>query len=102
MGVWTELLGTPAAATDNFFDLGGHSMLAVQMANRVARETGVRLKLMRLVNQNLAQVASALPELPASSASASEPSAKGLATGLGARISRGFKRLIGLGGTVVP
>jgi acyl-coenzyme A synthetase/AMP-(fatty) acid ligase len=102
MGVWTELLGTPAAATDNFFDLGGHSMLAVQMANRVARETGVRLKLMRLVNQNLTQIASELPELPASSASAPEPSAKGLAAGLGARISRGLKRLIGRGGTVVP
>jgi len=62
--VWSELIGVPATASDNFFDLGGHSMLAVQMANRVARDTGTRIKLMRLATQTLAQIALDLPLSP--------------------------------------
>jgi len=60
-GVWSELIGVPASAADNFFDLGGHSMLAVQMANRVARDTGTRIKLIRLASHTLAQIALDLP-----------------------------------------
>jgi hypothetical protein len=62
VGVWSELLGTVARPQDNFFDLGGHSMLAVQMANRVARDTGVRLRLLSLGTQSLAQAAASLPQ----------------------------------------
>jgi hypothetical protein len=85
--VWTELLGMPAGADDNFFELGGHSMLAVQMASRVERDTGVRIKLIRLGAETLAQVASGLPLAVADSA----PSA-----GVGGRISNGLRRLFGL------
>ncbi|KAF1710016.1 non-ribosomal peptide synthetase [Pseudoxanthomonas kalamensis DSM 18571] len=60
--VWSEILGTEAGSEDNFFELGGHSMLAVQMSNRVLRETGVRLRLLSLATQTLAQAASDLPE----------------------------------------
>lgn len=60
--LWTELLGTATGPDDNFFDLGGHSMLAVQMANRVARDTGARIRLVRLATQTLSQVAADLPE----------------------------------------
>jgi len=59
--VWTQILGTQAGPDDNFFDLGGHSMLAAKMANRVARETGHRIKLMPLATQTLAQLAAGLP-----------------------------------------
>lgn len=59
--LWTELLHCKVEAGDNFFDLGGHSMLAVQMANRVHRDTGVRIQLMTLATQSLAQIASTLP-----------------------------------------
>lgn len=59
--LWTELLHRKVEAGDNFFDLGGHSMLAVQMANRVHRDTGVRIQLMTLATQSLAQTASMLP-----------------------------------------
>jgi hypothetical protein len=62
IAVWSELLGNPAGPDDNFFDLGGHSMLAVQMANRVMRDTGVRLRLLSLATQTLAQAAALLPE----------------------------------------
>jgi amino acid adenylation domain-containing protein len=85
--VWTELLGMPAGADDNFFELGGHSMLAVQMASRVERDTGVRIKLIRLGAETLAQVAAGLPLVAAESA----PSA-----GVGGRISNGLRRLFGL------
>ncbi|HEY5972739.1 MAG TPA: amino acid adenylation domain-containing protein, partial [Pseudoxanthomonas sp.] len=61
IGIWTEMLGAEAGPADNFFDLGGHSMLAVQMANRVARETGVRVRLLPLATQTLSQIAAELP-----------------------------------------
>ncbi|MFC3549824.1 amino acid adenylation domain-containing protein [Lysobacter cavernae] len=82
-GVWAGLLGGEVTPTDNFFDLGGHSMLAVQMANRVARDTGVRIKLIRLATQTLAQIAVDLPQHGA--VAPQQP--------LGARIARGFIRL---------
>ena len=59
--LWAELLHRKVEPGDNFFDLGGHSMLAVQMANRVHRDTGVRIQLMTLATQSLAQIASTLP-----------------------------------------
>lgn len=84
--VWTELLGLRPGPDDNFFDLGGHSMLAVQMVNRVARETGVQIKLIRLGSETLAGLAADLPEPGATAAPASSG-------GLG----HGLRRLFGLG-----
>ena len=86
-GVWSELLGMPAGADDNFFELGGHSMLAVQMASRVERDTGVRIKLIRLGAETLAQVAAGLPV----AAAESSPS-----TGVGGLIGNRLRRLFGL------
>ncbi|HEU0305405.1 MAG TPA: amino acid adenylation domain-containing protein, partial [Lysobacter sp.] len=85
--VWSELLGLPAGPDDNFFELGGHSMLAVQMASRVERDTGQRIKLIRLGAETLAQVAAGLP----APADAPAPG-----TGVGGRISNGLRRLFGL------
>lgn len=59
--LWGEMLATVVVPSDNFFDLGGNSLQAVQMADRVARETGVRLKLMSLATLSLAQLAAELP-----------------------------------------
>ncbi|MFC5578028.1 amino acid adenylation domain-containing protein [Lysobacter niabensis] len=85
--IWSELLGLPAGPDDNFFELGGHSMLAVQMASRVERDTGQRIKLIRLGAETLAQVATALP-LP--------NDAPGPEARAGGRISSGLRRLFGL------
>src|SRR5690606_26596270 len=60
-GLWTALLGVEAGPQDNFFDRGGHSMLAAKMASRVARETGHRIRLMPLATQTLAHLAAELP-----------------------------------------
>lgn len=87
MDVWTELLGLPAGPDDNFFELGGHSMLAVQMASRVERDTGHRIKLIRLGAETLSQVAAGLP------APAETSPREG---GMGGRISNGLRRLFGL------
>jgi len=84
--VWSELLGLPAGPDDNFFDLGGHSMLAVQMASRVEHDTGHRIKLIRLGAETLAQVAAGLPE------PAEEPAKERV----GGKISNGLRRLFGL------
>ncbi|MFC5568916.1 amino acid adenylation domain-containing protein [Lysobacter yangpyeongensis] len=87
VSVWTELLGIPAGPDDNFFELGGHSMLAVQMASRVERDTGHRIKLIRLGAETLAQVAAGLPE------PAEEPVKEARA---GGRFGNGLRRLFGL------
>jgi amino acid adenylation domain-containing protein len=59
--VWRELLGTPSvSANDNFFDAGGHSLLAVEMAERVRALTGVRLNLLDVANGTLGTLAADL------------------------------------------
>ncbi|MCR6626923.1 MAG: amino acid adenylation domain-containing protein [Pseudoxanthomonas sp.] len=85
--VWSDILAMPASAQDNFFDLGGHSMLAVQMANRVARDTGFRIKLMPLATQTLEQIAMTLPAPQVSGAHGK--------TGWGRSMLRGIARLFG-------
>jgi amino acid adenylation domain-containing protein len=60
-GVWSQILATVVVPSDNFFDLGGNSMLAVQMAERVMRETGFKIKILRLASQSLSQIAADFP-----------------------------------------
>ena len=50
--VWEELLGTgPVGVTDDFFDLGGHSMLAVQVMAAIEARCGRRLPLAALFQE---------------------------------------------------
>ncbi len=47
--IWAQILGVPSiAATDNFFEMGGHSLLAARMLARVERAVGRRVKLAAL------------------------------------------------------
>ncbi|ANZ40528.1 hypothetical protein BBK82_35515 [Lentzea guizhouensis] len=41
--VWTELLGVEVREHDNFFDRGGHSLLAVRVMSRLRARTGQRM-----------------------------------------------------------
>jgi hypothetical protein len=60
--IWCELIGIQAVrANDNFFDVGGHSLLAVEFTARVQRETGVRLNLLHVATSTLASLATELP-----------------------------------------
>ncbi|RAO77934.1 non-ribosomal peptide synthetase [Dyella jiangningensis] len=61
--VWCELVGADdVRASDNFFDIGGHSLLAIEMVTRVRRETGIKLNLLDVATSPLASLAAALPE----------------------------------------
>ncbi|MEP6898316.1 MAG: amino acid adenylation domain-containing protein [Rhodanobacter sp.] len=61
--IWCELVGIKQVrASDNFFDIGGHSLLAVEFTARVQRETGVRLGLLAVATSTLASLATELPD----------------------------------------
>jgi non-ribosomal peptide synthetase component F len=63
--VWQELLGMcRIRTTDNFFDVGGHSLLAVDMAMRVQKLTGVQLNLLDIANGTLGTLAADLALAP--------------------------------------
>ena len=49
--IWSEVLDIDLNDVDaNFFDLGGHSLKAVQVASRIHREFGVQIALRDLFN----------------------------------------------------
>jgi amino acid adenylation domain-containing protein len=57
-----ELLGVDRVSMrDNFFDLGGHSVLAMQLIARIHAETGVRLSPRVVLLNTLEQAAAQLP-----------------------------------------
>jgi acyl-coenzyme A synthetase/AMP-(fatty) acid ligase len=58
--IWRDYLGIDRVRIhDNFFDLGGHSLLSLQVISRIERETGVRLSPRVMVQETLEQVARA-------------------------------------------
>lgn len=58
--VWKEVLGVDRVGVyDNFFDLGGHSLLSVQAVALLEKKTGVKIHPKSFVTQTLAQIASA-------------------------------------------
>ena len=60
-GLWGELLKVDSVgANDNFFDLGGYSLLALRLANAVYQRTGCRIQLRDLFTKTLSQLAATL------------------------------------------
>ncbi|HEX8113879.1 MAG TPA: phosphopantetheine-binding protein, partial [Kofleriaceae bacterium] len=56
--VWRELLGVDAiAVTDNFLDLGGHSLLIMQAVAKLEARTGKRISPRTFIFQTLEQIA---------------------------------------------
>lgn len=73
-GICARALGTPAVSmTANFFDAGGHSLLAVQVLAELEAATGVRLHPRDLILLTLEQVAARLPEPAAAGTSPAAP-----------------------------
>jgi hypothetical protein len=59
--VWGETLGVSAVGCgDNFFNLGGHSLLCLQVVGKIERQTGKKLKPRSLLLSTLEQVAAEL------------------------------------------
>jgi NRPS condensation-like uncharacterized protein len=60
--VWANALGiTRVSVYENFFDLGGHSLLCFQVIARVEEKTGTRLSPRTILLDTLEQVATKLP-----------------------------------------
>jgi hypothetical protein len=68
---WQEALGVGRIGVyDNFFDLGGHSLLCFRVIARIEREKGVRLSPRLFLLNTLEQVARQVASAPAPSATA--------------------------------
>ncbi len=93
--LWRELLTIERVGLrDNFFDLGGHSLLSMQVAHRIEQKIGRRLNPRSMVFQNLEQIAAECSEDCAGSAAkpgkaASLPPAAGVAALAGAAVTTG-------------
>jgi amino acid adenylation domain-containing protein len=60
---WREALGVERVSRgDNFFDLGGHSLLSLRVLARIEAETGLRLHARDMIFQTLDQLAAACDE----------------------------------------
>ena len=51
-----EILEQQILASDNFLDVGGHSMIAISLNERVKKEFGLTLSMERLYNATLEDV----------------------------------------------
>ena len=96
--LWQEALKVPRVSVyDNFFDLGGHSLLCFKVLARVEEKTGKRLSPRLMLLNSLEQVAAALGEGPAAAApqppqTAAAPSAS--EHSLGSRVFRKLGALL--------
>lgn len=77
--VCRELIGSDALGIgDNFFDAGGHSLLALTLVSRIEARTGVRLPILKIARSSLRALAEDLDQEPGSR----PPEAPGLGTRL--------------------
>lgn len=58
-GIWTELIqpARPIARNDRFFEMGGHSLLALQFLRKMEQRLSVRLDIQVLLRDSLAEIA---------------------------------------------
>ena len=62
--VWQELLGVERVGRqDNFFEIGGHSLLSIRAIYAIEEQTGLRVDPRKMFFQTLEQIAAALPDL---------------------------------------
>ena len=62
-GYWRELLGVEVVRPEeHFLELGGNSLMATTLANRIEKELGIQLSMVDLFN-TLEQVAAICEEL---------------------------------------
>jgi len=77
--LWANLTGSKAesiGANDNFFDVGGHSLLALQAIARIQTRTGVRLEARNMFLNSLGQIAEILAAAGVTGALQAQPELK--------------------------
>ncbi len=94
--VWEDALGIQGIGVhDNFYDVGGHSLLSVQVIREMENRTGVRLRPIELVSQSLGQIAASYERHSEKAARAGFKDGENVSGWQ--RIFRGIQRLFGLG-----
>jgi hypothetical protein len=89
LAVWKELIGINAIGLDdNFFEVGGHSLLAVAMTSRVEQQTGTRLTILQVATGTLRTLAAEIA-VPAAGQVRREP-------GIGARLTQWMRLATGV------
>ncbi len=86
-----ELLGTREVQLgDNFFDAGGHSLLALTLATRVEKQLGVKLSLLAIAHGSLGALAAQIESAEQGGAGAPSAAEAQRSQRLGARVARLF------------
>ena len=74
--IWQELLGVARVSVhDNFLDAGGHSLLAMRVITRIAKQTGVRINQSALNLLTLEQIAAECEQKSGAQRAAATPAA---------------------------
>lgn len=93
-GIWRELLHVDYVTVyDSFLDLGGHSLLGMEVIARVQKEGGVEIKPRELMFQTLGQIAAICDERKHEPAASQETQG-----GFAGRMFRSLKAAVGLPG----
>jgi hypothetical protein len=94
--LFQEVLGVPRVGVhDNFFDLGGQSLLCLRVIDMIERETRRRMSPRILLLNTVGQAASALDQLQGGAPAAETPAKKPEETGVAGRVLKGLRGLLG-------
>lgn len=91
--IWQELLGVARVSVhDNFLDAGGHSLLAMRVITRIAKQTGVRVNQSALNLLTLEQLAAECEQKAGVQSPASSPAPTSATTPEPVQAPQGFRQ----------
>ncbi len=95
-GIFAEVLGRPRVSVDdNFFDLGGHSLLTMKVVERFEHATGLRMRPGELYQQSVGQIAAHYRDrIDGAEVVSVAPAAMQAPRGLTARVGQAVRQLM--------
>lgn len=91
LAIARELLGShEVQLADNFFDAGGHSLLALTLATRIEKQLGVKLSLLAIAQGSLSALVAQIESADQGGAGAASAAEAQRSQRLGARVARLF------------